>query len=758
MADARCEVGIRASARVGLLVRLAALVALGAALSSCLTDETHAPDLEIYRARLAALDRRAFFQTTSIVDRHGQLLAEVAPRGRRTWVELARIPRSLQLAVIATEDRTFFANGGVDTGAVARAAVQNAQAGGTFSGASTITMQLVRLVAFEPEERFSQTLDRKVREAHLAAELAERLPKDDILAAYLNIAYFGRGAYGVEAAAQAYFDRHVWSLSLAQSALLAGLLQAPSALDPGLNPQGAHARQRVVLDAMVALGALDPAQADDAWALPLEIAPVRPTPERRAPHFVDQVLAALPDLIGPELAALGGFTVTTTIDVHLVEDLQSLAARHVQALRDTHDVSDAALVAIQPGTGQIVAMVGGLDYGEAVAGQVNMAASPRQVGSAFKPIAYAAALEAGWTPASVLWDVPAAFPIADGTVYTAANYDGRYRGPVRLRRALANSLNAASVDLLAEVGVARAHALALDLGLDLDADPWRYGLSLTLGGAESSLVALTGAYAALAGGGVFAPPAPVLRIVRISDGRSLFDLAPVARRVVSPQTAWLVTDILADADARRPAFAPGPPLATSRPSAVKTGTTDDFRDNLTVGFTSYLALGVWTGNKDGRPMRDVLGITGAAPIWHDAMERVFADPALRSDLGGGRPPVDAFTPPAGIVRADVCDLDGLGADGTCRRQVEVFAAGTVTDDVGTAYDWFEVRRDGTAGGWACAVPNRAGGRLYLLPPRDERVAAAARAYAGNQSLPIAPVVCPEHVADAGASGPAHGAP
>ena len=258
---------------------------------------------------------------------------------------------------------------------------------------------------------------------------------------------------------------------------------------------------------------------------------------------------------------------------------------------------------------------------------------------------YSLALERQYTAASIIDDSPVVFNIPGTKPYKPVNYDGRYRGAVRLRQALANSLNAASVGLLADVGLDRVHRLAGEMGLELDPDPWTYGLSLTLGGAEVRLLDATAAYATLAAGGLHAEPTGILNVTRVRDGKTLYRLDPSPRAVLSPQTAYQLSDILSDDEARSGAFGTGSALDTSRPAAVKTGTTDDFRDNLTIGYTPFLAVGVWAGNKDGRPMRDVLGITGAAPIWHDAMEAIYESESLLVDLGDGDLPSFTFAEP-----------------------------------------------------------------------------------------------------------------
>jgi penicillin-binding protein 1C len=668
-----------------MAVRLLRILVTGALVSSCAV-EAASPD-DPYRARLADIRAQRFPQTIVITDRAGQLLAEVAPNGYRTWVPLAEMAPDLRVAVVATEDQTFFSNSGVDPSAVARAALQNAQAGETVSGASTITMQLVRLVAMDEEERYEQTMERKILEAQLASELAAQLSKDEILEAFLNLAYFGHQAYGAEAAARIYFGTSVSHLSLGEAALLAGLPQAPAVLDPYQNPDGALARRRIVLDRMVEVEVITKETADAAAAEPLVLAGFHPE-QRRARHFVDYVLDRLPEAVGSEAAARGGFTVTTTLDLALDDALRGIAQTHVNQLRDAHDVTDAAVVAMRPGSGEIVAMVGGLDYDAPGNGQVNVAVRPRQSGSAFKPVVYAAALDSGWTPAHLLWDIPFEFAGSGGEPYRPQNYDGRYRGPLRLRHALANSLNAATIGLAAELGLPLVHETASAMGLDLGPDPSAHGLSVALGGVDVPLVDLTGVYATLAAGGTHARPNPILAVETFRGGDILATSADPRDQVVSRETAWLLTNVLSDAEARRDAFGEAPALRTSVNAAVKTGTTNDFRDNLTVGYTPYVAVGVWTGNKDGRPMRDVLGITGAAPIWHDAIEHIAADARLLTVLGDGRIPSPDFPPPETVVQTQVCELSTLGVDGTCTRRNEFVPAAAISDMRALAYGWF----------------------------------------------------------------------
>ncbi len=743
----RAMIGVR-----GPLVAFVVALLLAPATSACTPVEGDVVPLEVYRERLNAIRTRSFSQTIRILDRNGELLTEIVDEGYRSWAELDSIPSVVRDAAIATEDRTFYANTGVDKRAVARAVIQNARAGGTVSGASTITMQLVRLVAFPPEERFAQSMDRKVREVHLAAELDETMGKDEILEAYLNVAFYGRQAYGIEAASQRFFGKGAAALSLAEGSFLVGLLQAPGFLSPDLNLSGARARQAVVLQSMASAGSISEQEADSAFAMELALVPPPPPPTRVSSHFIDAVLGELPRRLGAAVAATGGYTVQTTLDPKLEERVRDIARTHVESLRAKHDIGDAAVVVLRPDYGEVLAMVGGIAYDDPRDGQVNAAVFPRQPGSAFKPIVYAAALERGWQPATLVWDAPVDFPNGDGTDYQAANYDGRFRGPVRLRDGLANSLNAAAVAVAVEVGVEPIHALAQNMGLNMGDDPWQYGLSLALGGAEVGLTRLTGALGAFGNGGVFVEPTTILSVKETVGGATLYRNKAEGRRVVSKQTAWLVSDILDDDAARVPAFGANNPLDASMPMAVKTGTTNDFRDNLTVGWTPWLAVGVWTGNKDGRPMRNVLGITGAAPIWRDTVEAVFSDPALMSMLGDGTPPRPGFPVPSGITRANVCDLNILLRERRCQPRGESFAAGGPTRDEALAFGYFN-----GIGDCGSRVDGPNNGRMALLAPRHAVVAASVRGWWRGRSIPVAPPSCGGAGGGNGAHSPTLGA-
>jgi len=622
------------------------------------------------------LEQRASSSTTQIYDRDGQLLYEVIDphMGKHTPLPLAEIPLVLQQATIATEDASFYTNPGVDLRAILRAVWINLRGGEVLSGGSTITQQLARNLLLSPEERYERTLVRKLRESVLAWNLARRYSKDEILRLYLNEIYYGNFAYGVEAAAQAYFGKSAAELDLAEAALIAGLPQAPSAYNPLVDPRAARARQAVVLNLMVKAGYITPQQAALAKAEPLHFA-ASPFPIH-APHFVMYVRELLEQEFGLGMVYRGGLRVYTTLDLDWQQMAQAIVRRHLADLAGRRDgpdprLSDAALVALDPRTGEVLVMLGSPDYFDpAIDGAVNVTLMPRQPGSSIKPLTYAAAFDPTrphpHTPATLIADVRTAFLTKEGRTYVPVNYDFTYHGPVLARRALACSYNLPAVKVLAEVGVDQMARLARRLGITTFTDMDRFGLALTLGGGEVRLLELTAAYAAFANGGRRVTP---VAIERVEDwqGRVLrrWEAEP-GEQVLDPRVAYLITNILSDDWARMPAFGEGSVLRLSRPAAAKTGTTSDWRDNWTIGYAPDLVVGVWAGNADNSPMQQVSGLTGAGPIWHDFMERVLK----------GRP-THKFEEPEGLVLVEVCPLSGKLPNPHCpHRREELFIAGT----------------------------------------------------------------------------------
>ncbi|NOZ27920.1 MAG: PBP1A family penicillin-binding protein [Chloroflexi bacterium] len=668
---------------IGVMLFVACADLLGPARVHERTQDRLIAAVESYMTDLPGPTPKLFL-TTRVYDRNGVLIGEFWDEGRRYWVPLERIAPALRQATIATEDKTFYTNPGVDWAAIARAVFQNTTEREIVSGASTITQQLARNIAFTYEERIARSLDRKVREAALARELTRRFTKDEILEMYLNVVYYGHLAYGAEAAARTYFGKSAAELTLAESALLAALPQAPRDLDPLVpgNLERAKARQGLVLALMARNGFITPEEAAAAYSEPLEFRPAEVP--RVAPHFLVYVRHLLEAQYGKDVVARGGLTVITTLDTRLQQVAQEIVRDRVEEVRERYRLTNAALVALKPGSGEILAMVGSVDfYSPDIDGQVNVTLRPRQPGSAIKPILYALAFTRGYSPASLIWDVPAEFPLADGSVYEPENYDEKFHGPVRLRDALANSFNVPAVKLLNQVGIPDMLDLAHAMGIQgLDQPASHYGLSLTLGGGEVTLLSLTNAFATLANGGGYVPPVAILGIADRAGRTVVRYQPPQPKPVVDARVAYLVTSILSDNEARTPMFGANSPLRLSRPAAAKTGTTTDWRDNWTVGYTPYLAVGVWAGNNDGTPMQHTSGLTGAAPIWHDFMEAVFADPILDAAVRSPDDPLD-FPRPEGIIEAPICELSSLNFGPDCPvTRSELFIDPTIPITIG----------------------------------------------------------------------------
>ena len=681
------------------------------------------------------LHSQAIAPSTKIYDRHDRLLYEIIDPhvGKHTPLPLDEIPLYLRQATIATEDANFYSNPGVDFRAILRALIINLRGGEVISGGSTITQQLARNLLLSPEERVQRTLTRKLRESILAWRLARTYTKDEILALYLNESYYGNLAYGVEAAAQAYFGKSASELDLAECALLAGLPQSPATYNPLENPQAARERQAVVLELMVKNGYISEEEARLSEEEQLHFAAV-PFPIR-APHFVMYVWGLLEKRFGPEELYRGGLEVYTTLDVDMQEAAQSIARRRLAILderprRDLPDpnVHNAALVALDPNTGEVLTMLGSPDYFDPeIDGAVNCALTPRQPGSSIKPITYAAAFAQGYTPATMILDVRTAFLTREGEPYVPLNYDLTFHGPVLAREALASSYNLPAVKVLDYVGLDNMTALARSMGITTFDDSERFGLSLTLGGGEVRLLELTVAYAAFANGGLKVEPVAILRI-EDSQGHILYERRPrPGERVLDERIAYLITDILSDDLARIPAFGEGSVLRLSRPAAVKTGTTTDWRDNWTIGYTPSspttpalskveglggkeggLVVGVWAGNADNSPMCDVSGVAGAAPIWHDFMEEV-----LKAQ------PIKKFVEPEGLTHVEVCALSGQLPNPHCpHRRTELFVAGTEPKETCQMHQLFALDTATGQSASSDTPPERIVERVYTVLPAE----------------------------------------
>ena len=644
-------------------------------------------------------NRASQFETTRILDRNGNPLYEILDptAGRRTYVTLDKISPVLIAGTIATEDKDFYEHPGFDAVAIVRALWENYRTGGQGGGASTITQQLARALLLSPEERAERTYARKAREIILAAEITRRYSKDDILELYLNEIYYGNLAYGIEAAAETYFGKTANQLTLAEASFLAGLPQSPSVYDIYTNRDITLARQQQVLVLMYGLSQTDGCIKVSNSDVPIcvdEMAAANaanemkgytfnsPNVNTRYPHWVNFVRSELEEKYDAQTIYRSGFIVYTTLDPALQDEAQRLVTEQVALLADKN-AHNGALVAIKPSTGEILAMVGSPDFNnEAISGQINMADSPtRQPGSSIKPINYIAAFEKGWTPATLIWDVPSEFPPSGDPndprePYRPVNYDGNFHGPVTVRTALANSLNVPAVKTLDFVKIYDDPntpqrdgmiAMAERLGITTFTRP-DYGLALTLGGGDVSLLQLTSAYSVFANGGRRMPPVAILRIVDF-EGNIIYEYQPPQpEQAVRAEHAFLISSILSDNEARAMMFGRNSLLNLPFQVAAKTGTTNDFRDNWTMGYTPDLTTGVWVGNADYTPMVNTTGLTGAAPIWSAFMQ--YAVPIV----SGGSP--TPFSIPPGITERAICSLSGAEASDACRggQRNEFFAS------------------------------------------------------------------------------------
>lgn len=622
------------------------------------------------------------FETARIYDRNGRLLYSLADpeTGNRTWVPLARISPLLVNATIATEDSRFYTNPGFDPIGIARAIVQAAQEREFVSGASTITQQLVRALLLSEDERTERTFRRKVREIILAAEISRTYSKQEILELYLNEIYYGNLAYGIEAASQTYFNKSASDLDLAEASLLAGLPQAPALWDPYTAPDKAVGRQWEVLSLMVKDGyaTLNEAQTalNQTNIFVYNMKP--PVVTVRYPHFTFAVLQQAEDILGAQNIYRGGLNIHTTIDPAAQELAERTLAENRASINNA-GANNAAMVVLQPESGQILALVGSLDFNdEVISGQVNMALAPRQPGSSIKPFVYMTALERGWTPATLIWDVQTQFPDGTNPPYVPKNFNDRFHGPLLLRGALGNSYNIPAVKALEYVGVCDFIANVQKVGLTALRDdgcvevgqPRNYGLALSLGGGEIPPLQMAAAFGVLANQGRYQPPYAITRIEN-NQGSILYQHTPPEQtQVVRPEHAFLLSHILADNNARQPEFGLQNNLVIpGHQVAVKTGTSgstaNDVRDGWTIGYTPQVVTAVWIGNTDNQPIgAGQSGYRVASPIWNRFMSQYLAD----------KQPVN-FVRPAGVVDMEICADSGARAGAACAdRRVEIFAS------------------------------------------------------------------------------------
>jgi len=570
-------------------------------------------------------------QTTTIYDREAKtILYQLHGDVNRRLIKLEELPPYVINATITIEDRDFYNHQGFSLRGIARALLSNIF-GGSKVGGSTITQQFVKNAILSPEK----TLTRKIKEVILAYRIEQKFSKNEILQMYFNEIPYGSVIYGVEAASQTYFGKSAKDVTLAEAAVLAAIPQRPTYFSPyGENLDDLFARQKYILNEMAKLGYISQADADKAASEKINFKPKKES--MIAPHFVMYVKQLLADQYGERYAEESGLKVVTTLDKSYQELAEKAIANHIDGNKKNWQASNASLVALDPKTGQILAMVGSADYyDDTIDGQVNVALRPRQPGSSFKPLVYASAFEKGFTPETILFDVETVFK-TDTKDYSPKNYDSKEHGPVTMRQALAGSLNIPAVKTLYLAGIDNVLDWVKKLGYTTLGDRSRFGLSLVLGGGEVKLLEHTAAFATFASEGTYREPIAILRI-EDSKGKVIYEAKENrGEKTFKPETIQNLTSILSDNDARAYIFGQNNSLTLpDRPVAAKTGTTNDYRDAWTVGYTPSLTTGVWVGNNNNSEMkRGADGSVVAAPIWNEFM---------RSALAGK--PAESFNPP-----------------------------------------------------------------------------------------------------------------
>lgn len=607
-------------------------------------------------------------QSTLIYDRKGKLLYNIYSNKNQIFIPISQIPKHMREATIAIEDRSFYSHGAVDLKGIARAAISIALKQ-QVQGGSTLTQQLVKNSLLSQE----RTILRKIKEVILAFATEMIYPKNKILEMYLNQSPYGGTAYGIEAASQMYFDKHAKDLSLAQSALLAGLPQSPTRYSPfGSHPELAKKRQLEVLKAMREEKYITSQEEQQAAKEVLKYKRISNNIE--APHFVVYIKDLLIAKYGAKTVEEGGLKVTTSLDSDIQKFAEEAVAKEIDSLPKYYRVSNGAALVTNPRTGEILAMVGSKDYFDSsIDGNVNITTSLRQPGSSIKPINYALGLINKYPASTVFIDQEICFPNQGGRNYCPQNYDGKWHGMVQLRYALGNSFNIPAVKMLKLNGVEAMVATATAMGITTFTKPQNYGLSLTLGGAEVKMTDMATAFGVLANGGYRIDLSPILKIID-KEGKILEEYKPpkspiFGKKVLPDGVAFIISDILADNGARIAAFGENSKLRIPKQTvSVKTGTTNDYRDNWTIGYTPSFLVASWVGNNDNRQMGGVVsGITGAAPIWNNIMSYLLKDK-----------PQEALSRPADVIQKHVCSDTGFfpQAGSSCPTRFEYFIKGT----------------------------------------------------------------------------------
>jgi len=602
--------------------------------------------------------------TTKIYDRNGILLYKIYGRQNRSWLRLSQIPKSVIDATISIEDKDFYYHKGLSFTGITRAAIAYAK-GEPLQGGSTITQQLVKNVFLSPE----RTWIRKIKEIILTLETENRYSKDEILTMYLNVVGYGGQAYGIEEASEQYFGLAASELNLAQAALLAGLTASPTTYSPyGAHPELARTREEVTLQRMFEEGKISYQQMEEALAYDINYQ--TPKAYIKAPHFVMWLKEQLVQKYGEEMVDSGGLEVHTSLDYNLQRQAEVEIERQL-ALLKFENVTNGAAMVTNTKTGEILAMVGSRDYFDTNHdGNVNVCLMPRQPGSSIKVVTYTTALEDGFNAGTIINDSAVSYPQIGSIPYTPVNYDGQYHGNVTLRTALASSYNIPAVKTLATLGIPKVVAKGVTLGIKSwqNADQSRFGLSLTLGGVEVKMTEMMEVYSTIGNGGKKVNLQPVLEI-RDGSGRILEKASAEedSPQVVKPAVAYIISKILSDNTARTPAFGPNSVLyIPGYDVAVKTGTTNNLKDNWTFGFTPNYTVGVWVGNNDNSSMSAVAsGITGASPIWQGIMKSL-----VESKTNA------IFTAPSDLVAVNICPQTGTLSCEACPGYSEYFARGT----------------------------------------------------------------------------------
>ena len=620
--------------------------------------------------RATVIGSNNFPQSSKIYSKDGKLLYTIYTSRNQSFVSLSNIPKYLQKATISIEDKNFYNHGAIDIKGIARAAYVTLSHK-SVQGGSTITQQLVRNSLLT----LDRTITRKIKEVLLSFVVESIYSKDRILEMYLNQVSYGGTAWGVEAASQIYFGKDVSKLTLSESAFLAGLPQAPSVYSPfGSHPEDGKSRQLQVLQSMKDSGYITKEQQRKAAGEALVFSQIKDN--ITAPHFVFFIKDLLVQEYGEKVVEQGGLTVTTSLDLSVQKIAEDAVASEEATLGKNW--YNAASMVTRPGTGEILAMVGSRNYFDTERdGNVNVAIAKRQPGSSIKPINYATGLIKGYTAATPFVDQRTCFPNPSGAPYCPLNYDFKFHGVQQMRYALANSFNIPAVKMLKLNGLEAMIATASAMGINSFTDPDRYGLSLTLGGGEVTMVEMTQAYGVFANSGYKINLHPILKVVD-SKGKVIQQYKPVespllGKKVLPDGVAYIISNILSDNGARSASFGSNSPLYLKGFNvSVKTGTTNDYRDNWTIGYTPSYVVATWVGNNDNKPLQGVVsGVTGAAPIWHQIMAALIKDK-----------PAESFSKPENVIGATICSTSGLlpqatGSPYVCPTRYEYFIRGTI---------------------------------------------------------------------------------